>query len=401
MKLENENIAAQKINAQKDVTVLVLDDEDAILASLKSLFRKFKADFNYFNSSKKAMLFLQTFQVDIIISDLRMPDVNGLEFIKDSIKLSPNSIHIVMSGFEDKEIIMKALSSGLIEHFIYKPWEDNEYKELLAKCIELSLTAKQKDKEDILTDFKNIPSPPHSLDSLQKLLSNSDVSSAKVSEEIEKNPALVARLLRVANSVHIGAMNRINNIREAVMFVGLDYVTSMITALETFSAYSSLVPERYAGLIEALSLIAVRRAIIAKEISANWKDLKNPYVPYISSLLKDVGIIARISLKPELYEEYLKIREQAELSPTEVEKKVFGRYSHEEVGEAILNRWFLPTEIVKTVRNQHLNPAPDDYTKIVQLAMLLEGSPDEFPYDITLIKALPEWQEKLRFILTV
>lgn len=381
---------------QAEVNVLVLDDEEPILASIKSLFRRLPYNFRFFTSPNIAMQFLRTSDVDVVVSDLRMVDTNGLEFMKEVVRRTPLAARVLMSGFEDKSIVMIALSTGLINHFLYKPWEDDEFRELITKCANSSLAAKQQKHENILYEFEDIPSPPRFQERLHEMLASLDVPMSKVVEEIEMNPALVARLLRVANSVYVGVRKRITSVMEAVLFVGMEYIASMIAALEAFNAYCLRVPDRYSALIENMSISAVRRGVIAKEIAARWEGLDNKYIPYVSSLLQDIGLFARVSLRPDSYDAFLKVKNELQLSSREAETKIFGNNSHEKIGAAILDRWNFPPDIVKTVRSHHLSPSPDDYTKIAQLAMLLEGHNDDFPHDENLEKILPEWRSKLR-----
>ncbi len=283
-------------------TIVILDDELAILASIKSLFRKYPYRFNLFTSMNMALQQVRTSRVDIVISDLRINESSGLEFMKEVMKAAPSAKRILMSGFEDKSIVLLALSTGLINHFIYKPWEDSEFTQLISKHVDSLAPLKIQESTDILTGFDDIPSPVLFQERLNQMLSDMNAPLSRIVEEIERNPSLVARLLRVANSVHLGIQKKVSSVKQAVLFIGLDYVSSVVTALEAFQSYSSKVTERYAGLIEEMSLTAVRRAMIAKEIAARWPGVENKYIPHVASLLQDIGLYARICLKPEMFD---------------------------------------------------------------------------------------------------
>jgi HD-like signal output (HDOD) protein len=378
--------------------IIVLDDEEAILASIRSLFRKSPYRFRFFTSMNGAMQQLRTERVDIVISDLRMNENNGLEFMKEALKIAPSTKRILMSGFEDKSIVLFALSIGLINHFVYKPWEDPEFTQLISKCVDSVAHMTAKDQNDVLYEFADIPSPPVFQEKLNQMLGNTNAPLSKIVDEIEMNPSLVARLLRIANSVHLGIRKRVSSIREAVLFIGLEYVASVITALEAFHSYSSRVPQRYAGLIEELSVTAVHRAMIAKEIAAKWPGIENKYAPHVASLLQDIGLFARICLKPEVFDVFIKTTQERKITPREAELKVFGNFTHERIGAAILDNWNLPSEIVDTVRYHHTQNATTDYVKIVQLAMLLGDGTDNYPYDDLLAGLVPEWRNELGLV---
>ncbi len=379
----------------EELQVVVLDDEEAILSSIKSLFRKFPYKFRLFTTAHAAIQVVRTTEVDVVISDLRMPDTNGLEFMKEVQKSAPLSERVLMSGFEDKGIVLLALSAGMINHFVYKPWEEEEFRDLLAKCNTTRSAFRKRGENDMLYEFEDLPAPPRFHQKLNEMLASMDAPIGRIVQEIELNPSLVARLLRVANSVHLGVRKRVSSVKEAVFFIGLEYIASMVTALEAFGEYSAKVPPQYAPVIEEMTVSAVRRATFAKEIASRWPGLGNRYVPYVASLLQDIGIFARVSLRPEQYGAFLRVKQTMGLSDRESEAKIFGSYSHERIGAAILEHWNFPQDIVNAVAEHHAESAPNDFCKIVQLAMLLEGRDDGFSYDPEIGALLPEWRARL------
>lgn len=389
------NQLSRPASAGEGIQVLVVDDEEAILASIRSLFRRSPYKFRCFTNPTAAIQVLKTSEVDVVISDLRMNERNGLEFMKEVGRLAPLAERVLMSGFEDKSIILLALSAGLINHFVYKPWEDVEFRDLLAKCSDSREVLKRKGDKDILYEFEDLPSPPRFHERLSEMLASLDAPITRIVQEIDLNPALVAKLIRVANSVHLGVRKRITSVRDAVFFIGLEYVASMVTALEAFDGYSSRVPQRYAALIEELTTNSVRRGIISRDIASKWPGIPNKYVPYVSSLLQDIGLFARICLRPEQFDAYLKLRETTKATTREAEAQVFGSYTHEQIGAAILEHWNFPPDIVKTVSEHHISPVEGDCAKIVQLAMLIDGSDAGFPFDASLLPEAEEWRKKL------
>ncbi len=184
--------------------VLVVDDESAILTSIKSLFRKQPYKFRFFTTPSAALQVLRTSDVDVVVSDLRMQDSNGVEFMKEVARMRPLTERVLMSGFEDKSIVLLALSAGLINHFIYKPWDDGEFRELLSNCNDSITRLKRRDGTNILYEFEDLPSPPKFHERLSEMLSSLDAPISRIVQEIELSPALVAKLIRVANSVHLG-----------------------------------------------------------------------------------------------------------------------------------------------------------------------------------------------------
>ena len=108
-------------------TILCVDDEENILSALERVFLE---EDNYeiitANSGKEGLKILEERPVDLIMSDQRMPEMSGTEFLKKSRVLYPDTIRIVLSGFSDFDTVTKAINEGEIYRLIQKPWEDSE-----------------------------------------------------------------------------------------------------------------------------------------------------------------------------------------------------------------------------------------------------------------------------------
>ena len=124
------------------LNLLLLDDERDILNSLKRLLRK---DFNIvsFTDGPSALDYLREHPIDIIISDMRMPIMNGAEFFTHAKDIQPNAIRILLTGYSDMETTIQAINDGGIYTYIGKPWENQELKLLLNKVSEHYLLKKQ------------------------------------------------------------------------------------------------------------------------------------------------------------------------------------------------------------------------------------------------------------------
>lgn len=115
-----------------DRTLLLVDDEENILASLVRLFRRTGYNIVRANSGKEGLEILEKHPVGVIVSDQRMPEMTGVEFLSKVKHLYPDTIRIVLSGYTDLKSITDAINEGSIYKFLTKPWDD----ELLKKNVE-------------------------------------------------------------------------------------------------------------------------------------------------------------------------------------------------------------------------------------------------------------------------
>ena len=114
--------------------ILIVDDEPSILNSLKHVFRKTYEVF-VAPSAEEALVFLQTQEVEIIISDMRMPNMNGAEFLIQTKCLYPNVESILLTGYSDVSSIRSAIFDGEVFGYLAKPCDKDELRELVSRAL--------------------------------------------------------------------------------------------------------------------------------------------------------------------------------------------------------------------------------------------------------------------------
>lgn len=118
-------------------TVVIVDDEVEILNSLKRVVRKFDCNLHLFSQPQEAIAFIQNNEIAVICSDQRMPKISGIELLKATMKLWPDSQRIMLSAYQDFDNIAQGFNDGTIQRFIAKPWNNKElnliFSQLLAK----------------------------------------------------------------------------------------------------------------------------------------------------------------------------------------------------------------------------------------------------------------------------
>lgn len=129
------------------VVLLMVDDEPAILQSLKRVFRGDPYEVLTTESGAKGLeQFATGVPVRVVISDYRMPGMNGVEFLKEVFERSPETVRIILSGYADKPVLLEAVKSGRIYKYLAKPWNDDQLRSTVRKGIELQTTAWKKSR---------------------------------------------------------------------------------------------------------------------------------------------------------------------------------------------------------------------------------------------------------------
>ncbi|MEW6739763.1 MAG: response regulator [Nitrospirota bacterium] len=119
-----------------EIKILCVDDEPNVLNALKRLFLDEPYTILTAASGQEGLEIIEKEDVQIIISDYRMPGMNGVDFLKEARKKWPDTVRIVLSGYADTAAIVSAINEGQIYKFVPKPWNDDELKVTISNAVE-------------------------------------------------------------------------------------------------------------------------------------------------------------------------------------------------------------------------------------------------------------------------
>ena len=124
--------------AGKKAKLLFVDDEERILNALRSVFR---AQYNVFTASSgpEAMEFLKRFRPHVVISDQRMPEMTGVEFLREVKDIAPHTVRILLTGYSDLASIVGSINDGEVFRFISKPWDNTDIQKTISEAAAIAL----------------------------------------------------------------------------------------------------------------------------------------------------------------------------------------------------------------------------------------------------------------------
>lgn len=118
---------------------MIVDDEEIVTASLGSLLQiEFDHEVVSFQSPRRALDHLQSNRVDMVISDFLMPDMNGLEFLREVKRLFPEVPRLMLTGYADKENAIRAINEVGLYQYLEKPWDNDQLKIVIRNGLEQS-----------------------------------------------------------------------------------------------------------------------------------------------------------------------------------------------------------------------------------------------------------------------
>jgi two-component system NtrC family sensor kinase len=136
-----------------DAKVLFVDDEQNVLDSINRMLYSEEYEVALASSGASALRFLAGNPVQVIVSDMRMPEMNGVEFLKQSRSLCPDAIRMVLSGQADTGSVMDSINYGGIWRFIAKPWNDDDMKLTIRNAVDLY--EKETQRKQLLVELKD------------------------------------------------------------------------------------------------------------------------------------------------------------------------------------------------------------------------------------------------------
>jgi HD-like signal output (HDOD) protein/CheY-like chemotaxis protein len=325
--------------------ILFVDDEPAILAGLQNLLYKDRKRWEmvFALGGQLALDEIRKAPFDIVVSDMRMPGIDGavlLNVIKDE---WPATVRIMLSGHADREAIVRALPA--LHQLLSKPCDANT----LRSAIERSLDGADIDRDAkihrLVGGVDKLPTPPDLYFELSRLMDSPVTTVADVAKVVTRDPGLAAKVLQLVNSAYFGTGQATTSIHQAVALLGTDRLRYIALTASVFSPRQIEI-DREPSLIK-LQQDAMRAAWLARSFAA-------PAVrdeAFTSTLLHDVGRVVLAIGHGETFQ-ILHQRVQHGEPSAEVELELFG-VTHADVGARLLAIWGLPMAIVDVVQFHH------------------------------------------------
>lgn len=351
--------------------VLFVDDEPNILQGLRRLLKQARVDWStrFAGSGIEALNMLADTPADIIVSDMRMPGMNGAQLLREVQKRHPETIRLILSGHSEEEALLDA--AEVSHQFLSKPCDAETLLRSVNGALSLRGLLDDKALRSLVTSLTSIPSPPRIYDEMVKA-ARSDTSGLKtVAELIENDPGLSARILGLANSAFLGSQRTCHNVGAAVGLLGLDTIRSLV--LQHGLVSQMRIREIAGQTIDDCMQHALDHAMLAARIArAEGLAPASCEEAFIAGMLHDVGLLVLADNLGADYAAIVNSAVAADQPLAEIERLSLGG-SHAEVGAYILGIWGLPIGIVNAVAQHHdfADPGRMDPATIVKLSRLL------------------------------
>ncbi len=336
--------------------ILFVDDEPKILDGLRRQLRPMRDqwDTRFAGSGAEALSLLEQQPADVVVSDMRMPGMTGVELLAQVHQRWPGVVRIVLSGQTDQADLLADI--GVIHQFLQKPCDTETLRQSIVRTTGLARSIECEALRKMVTGLKSLPVLARSLRELTDAMDSRDSDMGVISEIVGRDVGLSAKLLQLVNSAFFGMPRRVSQVREAISLIGLKSLKEVAVAAHAFDAMASDGPDR--AKIERLWTIssdlagaagaAARKAGAGQDAESRAR---------LTASLSLVGRAVFIRYAPDLHAIAMAMAEEGK--PLEVAEQAAIGVSHQVVGAYVLGLWAFDDEIVAAVSHQGDANAPE------------------------------------------
>ncbi|HUN61273.1 MAG TPA: response regulator [Candidatus Sulfotelmatobacter sp.] len=328
--------------------ILFVDDEVSILDALKRMLRPMRAEWEmaFAPGGEGALSMLAAAPFDVIVTDMRMPGMDGaslLEIVRDKY---PSMLRIILSGYTELQASLRAVP--VAHQFLLKPCDPEMLRAGIARATSLGEVLNSKMLTGLVGALRELPSLPSIYDQLRLALEQPDTTIEQVAQIVQQDVAVSAKVLQLVNSAFFGLARDVSDLKTAVSCLGLSVMHDLVLGVRVFRP---LVPNEYVSE-EYLEEFHRHSQLTARIAAAIAEDAQLPPAVVLAALMHDVGKLVIIERTPVHFARSLAQAVQEGVPLHEVEEELI-HISHAEVGAYLLSLWGLPYAIVEAVAHHH------------------------------------------------
>jgi HD-like signal output (HDOD) protein len=332
--------------------ILFVDDEPRVLEGLQRMLRpqRKRWEMVFAGGGEEALAILHSAPFDVIVTDMRMPAMDGARLLQHVKERFPSVIRVVLSGHVEMEAALRA--APVAHQFLAKPCDPERLREVIERSCECTSMVTDETVRRVVGAVGKLPTLPSTCAALLAALEDPDIALADVGKIIEQDVGMSAKILQLVNSAFFGLLREVGSVAAAVGYLGLDIVKHLVLSAQIFRTFHPVHPVEGFSMdgFQAHSRLAAR---IAGRLPAPDSVIS---AAVVTALLHDTGKLVLAARLPVQFEMALRVSRDEGRPLYVVEEALIGT-GHAEIGAYLLGLWRLPPPIVEAVYRHH-HPAP-------------------------------------------
>ena len=331
--------------------ILFVDDEPYVLQGLKRLLRPQRHlwKMTFCGSGADALDEMKETTFDIIISDMRMPNIDGIQLLDRVKTLYPGVVRFILSGHADKEMIIRSV--GPAHQFLSKPCDAALLKSAISRAFALRDLLQNDQLLDIVKDASKLPTLPELYQKLTEQLNSSTSTSHDIAGIISQDISMTAKILQLVNSAFFGLPRNIDSIDQAVSLLGVETINSVVLTAGVFDTFKESQVKAF-SIRDIYSHSIATGTYASRMVKSRIKDRKIAEEAMLAGMTHDFGKLVFISTGHADWEAAFKRHKEEKRPLHELEQEMLG-ITHAEVGAYLLGLWAFSDEIVEAVAFHH------------------------------------------------
>jgi putative nucleotidyltransferase with HDIG domain len=344
--------------------VLFVDDESRVLEGLQRMLRARRHEWEmvFAGDGQSALEACEQAPFDVVVSDMRMPGMDGAALLAEVQRRHPDTVRIVLSGHADRAGAARA--ARVAHQFLAKPTDAAGLTETIERACQLRDTLNHPAIREILGRIDSLPALPTLYMELVEALNRPHAGVNEIAGIISQDIGMSAKVLQLVNSTMFGISRHVTTLQTAVTLLGVNFISSLVLTAEVFRAYEHR-SEEARRCMAALQRHSLLVADIAASIASDGRQAESAY---IAGMLHDVGRLAMMDGLPKEFEEICVVARERGMPLHDVEQEMLG-VTHPQVGAYLLRLWHLPEAVVEAVAFHHRPSAIGTAAPLIPLAV--------------------------------
>jgi len=334
--------------------ILFVDDEPNVLDGLRRMLRGLRRewDMEFVESGPEALDRLAGTDFDVVVSDMRMPGMDGSQLLREVMQRHPATVRMILSGQCDREAVLKCV--GPTHQFLTKPCDSKLLTATVARACRLRDHLSTEWIKQAISSVESLPAWPTTHSELLDELQSPTPSIQRLGETISSDPGMTAKIMQLVNSGFFGSPQRVTDPAYAARLLGVDVLNALVESTNTFFAWGQEALQD--PFWEALHNHGLSVAKAARRIAqSETNDGTLIGDAYLSGLLHDIGILVFAEDSPEYYLETAALARLDGTTLRMAEKRAF-ETGRDDVGAYLMGLWGVPDPVVRTIA-YHLSPS--------------------------------------------
>ncbi|MBN1818333.1 MAG: HDOD domain-containing protein [Sedimentisphaerales bacterium] len=335
----------------RPIRLLFVDDDLNVLNGLRRMLYGMRGQWKmeFVHKAVDALKVMEATSYDVVISDLRMPDMDGIAFLQAVREKYPDTIRFMLSGYMDKALQTQA--AQCVHQFISKPCDAEQLKVLVTRALALYNRLRSGNVTKILSRIESLPVMPEVYQEVIDMFHRPSCSLRQIGQAIAKDVGMSSKILQVVNTAFYGQETKIIDPVHAVSYLGQKAAEALIITSGVFGMLPNKKIRQFS--IMGLQEHCIRVGALAREIcKIHDLDEQEQETATMAGILHDAGkMVLILHFEEELVRAIAQSKQQG-LPMHQIEQETLG-VTHGELGGCLLDLWGLPNTIIEAVTYHH------------------------------------------------